>query len=233
MPSTKTVARQPTKLGELFSKSSQLAAQKEKEMARIVGTMLPVLAWLNEPVVLRPKSLGGSFSECRSVSLETGAVVFMTDHAGRVTSRPLAQFRTEECLAIFQDAYPELQRMAENKRRAVQIRPLLSLKVVLGGSRRIVDRRSYRVVVSNSGGDCRALRFSTSVSGKAKLTKPCDLGRGTRAEVDLGLYSEVDGTGTLELRVECEDVDGRELFAEEALPYEGQRWHEATLRRKN
>ncbi len=228
------MAEQPVKIADLFSKASELAAQEEKEMDRIVGTMLPVLAWLNEPVVLRPKSLGAPFQEFRSVTLETGAIVVMTDLEGKVSSRQLSKFRTGECLAILHDSYPELQRMAANKKRAGQVKPVLSLKIVLGGSRFFVDRRSYRLVVSNMGGDCQGMHVSTQLpGGKAKASRPCDVGRGMKVEVELGVPKEVGGSELLELQIECKDVDGRELVGNESVRLDGASWQEATLRRKN
>lgn len=232
--STETgVEGQPTQLADLYSKASELAARQEREMARIVSSVVPVLAWLNEPVVLRPGSLGDSFQGLRSVTLETGAMVVMTDHQGKVTSQELASFKTEDCLAILNDAFPELQRMAANKRRAGLVKPQLSLKIVLGGSRLIVDRRSYRLVVSNSGGDCLGLRVSVHLPRGAKPSRPCDVVRGKEAEVDLGVFEEVVGRERLELHLECKDLDGRELTAEESVPIEGSQRQEAILRRKN
>lgn len=228
------MAEQPTKIADLYSKISQLADQEAKEMARIVGTIVPVLAWLNEPVVLRPASLGGEFLEFRSVTLETGAVLVMTDLQGRVSSKPLAEFRLDECLTILNEAFPELQRMTANKRRAGQVRPLLTLKVVLGGSHLIVDRRSYRLLIANSGGDCKGLRVSVKLpKGATRPSRPCDIGREKKAEVDLGVFHEVAGTGRLELQIECKDVDGRDLLGGESISIEGLDWQEALLRRKN
>jgi hypothetical protein len=225
---------QPVKIADLFSKCSDLADQEEKGMGRIVSTILPVLAWLNEPVVLRPGSLGGPFLEFRSVTLETGAIVVMTDPGGRVASRQLSEFRTAECLAILNESFPELQRMTANKRRAGEVKPLLSLKLALGGSHLIVDMRSYRLSVSNSGGDCVGLRVSALLpGGRSKPTRPCDVGRGKKAEFDLGVLKEVAGLERLELQIDCRDVDGRELRAEEFLPLGGADWQEVQLRRKN
>lgn len=235
MPSTRTeTAQQPAKIADLFCKCSELAAQEKKEMGRIVGTVIPMLAWLNEPVVLRPESLGGAFREFRSVTLETGATVTMTDLDGRVSSKELAMFRTEECLAILHDSFPELQRMVANKRRAGEVKPALSLKVVVGGAHFIVDLRSYRLAVANAGGDCIGMRVSTRLpGGRSKSSRPCDVSRGHEAEVDLGVYKEVGDLKRLELQIDCEDVDGCKLHGEESVPVDGASWQEAALRRKN
>jgi hypothetical protein len=227
-------AEQQPKIAELYSKCSQLADRQEEETAKIVGTILPVLAWLNEPVVLRPASLGGAFAEFRSVTLETGAMVVMTDPEGRVSSNQLAEFKTEECLAVLNGAFPELQRMVANKRRAAQVRPLLSLKATLGGSHLIVDMRSYRLSVWNAGGDCVGLRVSVRLpGGRARASKPCDVPRGREAVFDLGVYKEVSGAGRLDLELACRDVDGRELTCEESVGTQGEERVEATLKRKN
>lgn len=228
------MAAQPVKIADLFSKCSQLAVQEEREMDKIVGTILPMLAWLNEPVVLRPKSLGGVFQGLRSVTLETGAMVVMTDPEGGVSSEQLAKFPTQECLAILHESFPELQRMVANRRRAGQVKPLLSLKIVLGGSHLIVDKRSYRVLVSNAGGDCMGLKVSAQLpEGWTKSSRPCDVSRGKEAEVDLGVFKEVGKVERLELEVDCRDVDGRELRGEEWVHLGGADWQEAVLRRKN
>jgi len=233
--STRTgIAEQPVKIADLFSKCSELAAQEEKGRGRIVNTMIPMLAWLNEPVVLRPESLGDAFRDFKSVTLEPGATVMMTDLEGKVSSRQLSKFRTQECLAILHDSFPELQRLVANKRRAGDVKPALALKVVLGGPRFIVDRRSYRLMVANTGGDCLGIRVSTQLpGGMSKPTRPCDLSRGNRAEVDLGVSKEVGDPERLDLQIDCKDVDGRELFGKESVTLDSDSWQEAVLRRKN
>jgi hypothetical protein len=228
------MAGQPTKLAELYSKASALAARQEDEMERIVKSLVPVLAWLNEPVTLRPGALGESFQGLSSVTLETGAMVVMVDYQGEVSSQELGSFRSEDMIAILNDAFPELQRMAANRRRALQIRPQLSLKIVLGGSHLLLDRRSYRLRVSNSGGDCVALSSSIlSPEGSTEASRPCDVARGAEAEVDLGVYREIEGMGRVELAVECRDSDGRDLVGREWVPIEGREWKEVLLKRKN
>ena len=234
MPSsTKTGLEQPVKIADLFSKCTELAAQQEKELGRVASTMLPVLAYLNEPIVLRPGSLGDSFREVRSASIHSGAVVVTTDFQGRVWSKPLAKYPTADFLAILKDCFPELQRLVADKKRAAQVKPMLSMKVFLGGQRFIVDMRSYRLVVSNLGGDCRGLRVSMKLpDGRTKPFRERDLGRGARVEVDLGVFKEVDGAERVELQLECEDVDGRKLLGGEPLPLNGTSLQEIVLSRK-
>ncbi len=235
VPSTGTgTERRPVMIADLFTKYSQIADQEEKEVRRIVDTILPVLAWLGEPVVLRPKALGGQFEGFRSVSLKAGAIVVTTDHEGRVSSKRLSEFRTAECLAILNDALPELQRMSQNKGRAGQVKPRISLSTALGGSRTAIDKRSHHLLVSNSGGDCVGLRVYIRLpGGRSRSSLPCDLGRGKTGQVDLGISTEVGGRERLEVHVDCKDVDGRELHAEESVPLGGAKWHEVRLRRKN
>lgn len=234
VPSTqKGIAEQPTKIADLFSKCSQLAAQEEKELSKVVGTVLPVLEYLDEPVALRPGSLGGSFAELRSVSLKQGAVVVTTDSQGMVESMPLAKLKTGDCLAILKDAFPEMQRMVAYKKRGASVMPMLSMMLFLGGQRFFVDRRSYHLLVSNSGGDCRDLRISVELAdGRKKASRGRDLSRGGRIELDLGLRDELDGAESLRLRFECKDVEGREFCGAESLRLDGDRPHEAPLGRK-
>jgi hypothetical protein len=224
-------AGQPVEIAELYSRASELAAEEESGVARIVSAMLPVLAWLNGPVALRPGSLGGSFLGCRSVTLGPGLIVVMTDNDGRVSSRQLLEFKTKERLAVLKESHPELQRMVAEKRRAGEVKPLLSLKVALGGGHLLADRRGYRLVISNKGGDCLGLSVRLHAGG-TKPSKPCDLPRGTEAEYDLGLLREAGVGGPVKVSVECKDVDGRELVAEEAL-FPGGAWKEALLKRTN
>ena len=224
MPSSpkSETAEQPAKLSDLFSKCSELAAEEERQMAKFVGAVIPVLGFLGEPVSLRPESLGGSFLGFRSVTLGDGAMVTMTDPEGRVSSRRLSAFRTEECLAILEESFPELQRLVSEKRRAGEARPELSLRVALGGKRFIVDMRSYRVAVANAGGDCLGVRFSTRLSGgRTKSSRPCDVRRGQEVEVDLGVAMEVAEAGRLEIEVECRDADGRELSGRGSVGVDG------------
>jgi len=234
VPSTeKGIAEQPARIADLFSKCSQLAAQEEKDISRVVGTMLPVLEYLDEPVALRPGSLGGSFAELRSVSLQPGAFVVTTDSQGKVASRPLANLNTGDCLAILKDAFREIQRMVADKERAGAATPMLSMKLSLVGQRFIVDRRSYHLLVSNSGGDCRGLRISAELTdGRNKAYPERDLSRGGRIEVDLGLHKEVDGAHCLRLLFECKDVDGREFCGAESLRLDGDRLQDAPLSSK-
>lgn len=220
-PRTET-AEQPTKLSELFSKCSELAAEEERQMGKFVGAVIPVLGFLGEPVSLRPESLGGPFVALKSVTLGEGATVTMTDDEGRVSSKLLSAFSTEECLAILEESFPELQRLVSEKRRAGEARPELSLRVALGGKRFILDMRSYRVVVANAGGACLGVRFSTRLSGgRTKSSRPCDVGSGQEVEVDLGVAKEVGESGRLEIEIECKDADGRELFGRGSVGVDG------------
>jgi hypothetical protein len=224
------MAEKPVTIADLFSKCSELAAQEEKEMSRIMSTILPVLAWLNGPVVLRPGSLGDAFSGFASVSLQPGATVVTTDLKGKVLARPLAKFRTKECLVIIREAFPELQRLVADKRRAAQVKPALSVKAAVGGSRFILDMRSYRLLVSNSGGDCLDLRISMQLSGdRTKACRPCDVNRGERVEVDLGVFKEVSTLERVKLQIDCKDVDGRELRGDETIRLDKDGWQEAAL----
>jgi hypothetical protein len=228
------MADQTMKIADLFSKCSELAAQEEKEMGNIVNSILPVLAWLNEPVALKPESLGEAFNEFKSVSLDPGALVVMANAQGRVSTKQLAKFGTAERLAILRDSFPELERMIANKRRAGQVRPALSLKLVLGGPHFIVDMRSYRLMVSNSGGDCSGVRISSQLPrGKTKSYRPFDVSRDEQAEVDLGVFNEITRTKRLAIRIDCKDVDGRELRGEESVRPDASKWQYVTLRRKD
>src|SRR2546427_6906857 len=163
---TAKLESQQDQIADLFSKCSQLAAQEEKEMGKIMSTMLPVLEYLGEPVVLRPESLGEGLSDLKSVILQTNAVVMTTDVDGKVSSKPLAEFRTEECLAILRDSFPELLRLASEKRQAAQVvGPALSLKIAPGGARLALGTRGYHLVVSNSGGPCTDIVISSLLPG--------------------------------------------------------------------
>ncbi len=225
------VEQQAAKLGELYSTCSRLAAEEERKTGRIVGTMVNVLGWLKEPVVLDPKSLGDSFGELRSVVLDSEAKVVMEDVQGKVSSKRLGDFRTEECLAILEQVCPELERLVSNKRRATQVRPALSLKLVAAGSKLIVDRRSYRLVVSNSGGDCVGLKVSTQLPGGAdsRSTRPHEVKGGAQVEVDLEVFKELEDAKNIKVEIDCKDTDGRTLFWDGSLSLERAGWHEAPL----
>jgi hypothetical protein len=220
--SPKTEAAEPANISDLFSKCSQLAAEEERQMGKFVGALVPVLGFLGQPVALNPESLGGSFLAFKSVTLGEGATVTMTDPEGRVSSRQLSAFATEDRLAVLEESLPELQRLVSEKRRAAEAMPALSLRVALGGKRLIVDMRSYRAAVANSGGDCLGVRFSTRLpGGRAKSSRPCDVGRGQEVEVDLGVAKKVGDSGRLEIEVECRDADGRELFGRGSVGVDG------------
>ena len=228
------MAEQPVKLGDLFSKCSQLAAQQEKEMGRIVGTMLPLLAYLNEPIELSPEALGGSFLGLKSASLQPGALVVITHLDGSVASKPFSSFTTADCVAVLRESFPELQRKVTEKKRASQVRPLLSMKVVLGGQRLVLDTRGYRLVVSNAGGDCMGLGVSFELpDGKTRPFKPRDLSRGGRMELDIAGFKELDGAERLKFAFGCKDVDGREFSGEESLAVDGPSFQETPLTRKS
>jgi len=228
------MANQPAKIADLFSKCTELAAQEEKEMARIVGTVLAVLAYVDQPIALRPESLRGSLPGIKSAYLHTGALVVTTDGRGNVATRPLAKFATAECVEILKQSVPQLQRLASEKRRAALVRPLLAMKVVSSGLRLILDSRSYRLIVSNSGGDCIDLGLSVELPfGKTRPYRPRDLGRGARIELDIAGFKELEGAEWIRLCFDCKDVDGRELRGEESLAVGGASFQEATMRRKN
>jgi hypothetical protein len=229
------MAGQTTGIADVYARRSELAVQEQREVGRIVSMMLPVMTWLNEPVVLKPRSLGSAFQEFSSVSLENGEMVVMTDVEGNVSRKNLAQLPIEECLAILQSSLPELQKMAEHKRRREeQAKPALSMKIVLGGTGSTIEVPSYRLVVSNSGGDCTDIRVTTMLPGGwTRTSPPCDVRRGEQAEVDLGVFEEVSDVALLQLQVECKDAEGRELRGSESLPLNGAEWQEAFLRRKS
>jgi hypothetical protein len=227
------VAGKPATIADLFSKCSELAVQEERDMDRMMGMMVPVLAWLNTAVALRPGSLGDGFSGFTSVSLQAGPTVVTTDPEGKVAARPLAGLRTKDCLAVIREAFPELQRLVADKRRAAQVKPALSVKASIGGSHFVLDKRSYRLLVSNAGGDCRGLRISIQLpEGLTKVSRPLDVDSGDWVEVDLGVFKEVSGMERLRLHIECEDEDGRKLRWDEKVSLDGSNWQEATLGEK-
>jgi len=227
------VQGKPGSLAELYSKASQLAAKEEKELGRMVNAMLPVLAWLDEPVPLEPGRFGDSLGEARSLSLRPDATVVGVDARGRESSTPLAKLRTKDCLAVMEDAFPRLNKMVVEKRRAIQVRPALSMKTRVDGSHFIVDMRTYRVLVANAGGDCKDLVVTAKLpDGSLRPCRPRDLGKGERIEIDLGVLKEVGTAQRLGLLLDCKDVDGRELAGVVPVGLDGKRWEEAALSRK-
>ena len=232
MSSRTETADDAATIADLYKRASRLDERHRKETAKIVGTILPILAWLNEPVALRPRALGEHFFDMRSVTVETGGMVVMTDLQGHVSSMELTGFRSKEFQAILKEAFPELERMTALKRRAGDIKPILSLKVVVAGRKFLIDRRTYRVMVSNSGGECRGLKVSTQLpAGRSEPTHPCDVARGRQVGVDLGVFGDVGDS--LQLWLSCRDSDGREFEADELVQLEAEAGQEALLRRKN
>ena len=230
MSSTTQTAEKSVTIADLFSKCAELEGQQVNEMKRIMRTMDPVLSYLEEPVRLSPDFLGGEFAGFRSVSLQAGGSVVMVDYRGLVTTRPLSSFITKDCLTILNNAFPQLSRLVAEKKRSEQVRPVLSFKAVLGGQKLIVDMRSYRVLISNSGGDCQDLRISFRLPpDESKELKPCHLYRGERIELDLGILKEVMAIDWLGLGLECRDVDGRELKGAVRVRLNGDGWEEALL----
>jgi hypothetical protein len=230
LSSSKAKLVEQPKIADLYEKCSQLAAKEEKEMGRVMGTVFTILEWINEPVALRPKSLGGAFSRFRSVSLRADATVVTTDFEGKVTSKPLKEFRLGESLAILREAYPELQSLVAGKRGGAQVKPLLSMKALMGGAR-LLGGRSYRVLVANSGGDCVDLEVSVRLpGGQRKISRPFDLKRGQEVEVDLGVFKEGVGSGErLEIGIDCKDTLGHELQGDQTVPFDEPSWQEAAL----
>jgi hypothetical protein len=233
--STRTEAgEQAVELADLFSQMSELATQEEKELGRVMSTVVSVLAYVNEPIALRPRLLGESFREIKEASLRPGAVVVTTDLDGNVASTPLARFATSDCVAILRDSVPELQRLMHEKKRAILTRPTLSMKVHLSGTRLILDTRGYRLVVSNSGGDCKGLEVSVELpDGETRQFRPRDLSRGGRIEFDIVGYKELSGADRIKLRFDCEDVDGREFRGEYSLLLGVASFQETPMVRKN
>lgn len=226
------VAVKPAKIAELFSKVNQLAAQEEREMAKVQGAVLPLLSYVEEPIFLRPSDLGLSFEGLRSVTLQAGGRVVATDVHGLTASRPLVDFKPAECLAILKVAFPEIKRLVAEKDRAARVKPALSMKLTLTGQRKIIDTRSYHLVVLNQGGDCKGLNLSVGVpDGTLQPRKERDLDKGMRMELDLGFFKEAEGLDRLSLKVECMDVDGREFVGVGSLPVDGT-WHEQSLMKK-
>ena len=230
---TEVVVEQPPKLGELYSACSKMAAEEERTTGRIVGTMVNLLSWLKEPLVLRPGSLGGRFAALRMVLLDASANVVMTDAQGRVTSRRLTDMKAEDRLAILEEACPLVEKMVSSKRRAEQARPVLSIKVVQGGSRLIVGRRTYRLLVSNAGSDCLGMRLSIELPGgnSSRSTRPRDVKGGSEHEVDTGVSRGLGGAESVRVEVDCRDADGRALFWDGSLRLDEAGWQHAPLRR--
>jgi hypothetical protein len=227
--SLKTIAQAPVNLADLFTKCSELSKLEDEEIDKIVGTIVPVLSWLNAPVALHPGSLGGTFLEVKEASLQSGAMVVMTDELGNSYSRALSKFSVEDCLAILQDCFPELQRLVADKRRAGQLKPELSVRMKLGGSRFILDMRSHRLIVSNSGSECRSLSVSGSYGGRTKTLGPVDLVRGHQVELNLGVFKEIHLLSHIDFRFECKDADGLELRAAESISIDGEEWQKVAL----
>ncbi len=220
-------------IAELFSKCSELASQEQKKLDNISRTMLPILAWLNEPVPIKSKSAASLFPDFVSLTLHPGSTVVMVDSRGKASSRPLAGFGAVECLAILEGALAEFQRLVQEKKEAVVARPVLKVKVALSGAHLLVDLRTYRLLITNSGGDCHGLAVSVHLPGGEKRTaKPCDILWGESAEVDLGVFKELGTAKDLKMELECEDSDGRKLVGMHSLSVETKEPQEAPLRER-
>ncbi|HUI00405.1 MAG TPA: hypothetical protein VLU99_01770 [Nitrososphaerales archaeon] len=215
-------------MADLYSRCSELAAQQDRKVADVMGTILPVLAWLGKPVELDPAELGETFSGLRSVSISPGAIVVRTDPQGKVSTTAMAKLGPKDCLALLSKAFPRMEKMVEDKKREGDVRPVLWVKASLEGSRPLLGKRRFQLVVSNSGGDCRDLRVLVLLpGGLTRACKPCDVGRGERVDIDLGIHEEADGAEEVALQIQYRDVDGRESKGDETVKLHGKTMHAA------
>jgi hypothetical protein len=225
---------QPAEMADLFSKCAQLAAQEEKEMGKIMSTMLPVLEYLGEPVVLKPESLGDRFRSFKYVILQSGAVVMTTDVDGNISSKPLAEFSTEDCLAILRDSFPELLRLASEKRQAAMVGPGLSLRIAPGGAHQTEGVRSHYLVVSNMGGPLSDLVVSSLLpGGRTKIYRPGGVHRGGKLNIDLEVLQEESTVERVELQIDCTDAMGHQFRGREFVRLDGADVQVVGLRKKS
>jgi len=225
---------QPAEMADLFSKCAQLAAQEEKEMGKIMSTMLPVLEYLGEPVMLKPESLGDRFRAFKYVILQSGAVVVTTDLEGHVSSRPLAEFSTEDCLAILRDSFPELLRLASEKRQAAMVGPALSLRIASGGAHETQCVRSHYLVVSNLGGPLSDVVVSSLLpGGRTKAYRPGGVHRGGKVNIDLEVLKEESNVERVELQIDCTDAMGHQFRGREFVRLDGSIVQEVALRKRS
>jgi len=222
-PSTKAKLEvQPAEMADLFSKCAQLAEQEEKEMDKIMSTMLPVLEYLGEPVSLKPESLGERFQGFKYVTLQSGAMVMTTDMEGKVVSKPLAEYPTEDCLAILRDSFPELLRLASEKRQAAMVGPALSLRIAPGGVHLAKGVRSHYLIVSNLGGPLSDLVVSSLLpGGRTKIYRPGGVHRGGKVTIDLEVLQEESRVERVELQIDCADAMGHLFRGHEFVRLDG------------
>ena len=203
-------------------------------MGKIMSTILPVLEYLGEPVVLKPESLGDRFSGFKYVILQSGAVVMTTDLEGNVSSKPLAEFRTEDCLAILRESFPELLRLASEKRQTAMVGPGLSLRIAPGGAHLTQGVRSHYLVVSNTGGPLSDLVVSSLLpGGRTKTYHPGGVHRGGKVNIDLEVLKEESNVELMELQIDCTDAMGHQLRGREFVRLDGSVVQEVALKRKN
>jgi hypothetical protein len=216
-------------LVSVFSKCAELIHSEGVMVDKIVKVMKPLLSSINKPIRLHPQSLGETFRHIREASLAPGAVVVMVDSEERISSRSLRKFDGEDFISILRDCLPGLQELVSGRKRAEQIKPALAVKLRLAGSQFLIDRRTYRLLVSNSGGDCRNLRISTKAGGRTKVNPPFDLNSVNPSEIDLGLSQKDVEPKQLELGITCKDLDGLEYWGTESIRAEQDDWKEVPL----
>jgi hypothetical protein len=153
----------------------------------------------------------------------------MVDSEERISSRSLRKFDGEDFISILRDCLPGLQELVSGRNRAEQIKPAISVKLRLAGSQFLVDRRTYRLLLSNSGGECRNLRISTKAGGRTKVNHPFDLNSVNPSEIDLGLSKKDIGLKQLELGITCRDLDGLEYWGTESIRADQADWKEVPL----
>ena len=225
---------QPEELADLFSKCAQLAAQEETEMGKIMSTILPILEYLGEAVALKPESLGDRFRDFKYVTLQSGAVVTTTDMEGNVSSKPLAEFPTEDCLAILRDSFPELLRLASEKRQATMVGPGISLRIAPGGAHLTQGVRSHYLVVSNLGGPLSDLVVSSLLpGGRTKIYRPGGVHRAGKLTIDLEVLKEESNVERVELQIDCTDAMGHQFRGREFVRLDGADVQVAGLRKRS
>jgi len=234
-PSTKSkLDVQPAEMADLFSKCAQLAAQEEQEMGKIMSTILPVLEYLGGPVSLKPEALGDRFHDFKYVVLQSGATVMTTDMKGNVSTKPLAEFRTEDCLSILRESFPELLRLASEKRQAAMVGPALSLRIVSGGAHESQGVRSHYLVVSNLGGPLSDVVVSSLLpGGRTKAYRPGGVHRGGKINIDLEVLKEESTVERVELQIDCTDAMGHQFRGREFVRLDGSIIQEVALRKRS
>lgn len=217
-----SIVRDVSGLAQEFGELLDVKDKERGTRSGLVEMIVQIQKSLGEPIRLARTSLGLEFPRIRSAEVVGDAVVFEGEDPGAKVSVPLARLEYDLFMDVVGEAAQRIGTVVDNRRRShlEEIEPRLSLSLELeGGQLAIFDWRRYHLVISNAGGDAKALYVGTEWRGKSRQYGPIHVPGAYNRDVELGSVYQFENQREVVFRITCRDAEGNDYSAEAKMAF--------------